>query len=106
MEYNIILGVFVVLFGLSFGSFLNVLIYRIPNEISVISPPSSCPECGNELKWYHNIPIFSWLFLKGRCGFCGEKISVKYPVVELANGVIWLLLYLKLGLVWYLPFKL
>ena len=104
MEYNILVAIFVFLFGISIGSFLNVLIYRVPEGLNIFYPPSACPNCKTKLKWYHNIPILSWLFLKGRCSFCKSKISVKYPIVELINGLIWLLLYLKLGLVWYFIF--
>ncbi len=75
-------------FGIVFGSFLNVLIYRIPKNESVVYPSSHCPKCGNKLKFYHNVPILSWFFLKGRCGFCKEKISVEYPVVEFLSGII------------------
>ncbi len=103
-QYNILVTLFVFLFGISFGSFLNVLIYRIPKELNISYPPSACTSCGNKLKWYHNIPIFSWLFLKGRCSFCNEKISVRYPIVELFNGLIWVAIYYKLGLTWYMPF--
>jgi len=104
VEYNILVAVFIFLFGISVGSFLNVLIYRIPKNMNISYPPSACPKCGNKLKWYHNIPIFAWLFLKGKCGFCKEPISARYPLVELMNGVIWVALFFKLGLVWYLPF--
>ncbi len=104
MEFNILFGFFIFLFGISFGSFMNVLIYRIPEGLSVISPPSKCPKCENRLKWYHNIPIFSWLFLGGKCAYCKSKISIQYPIVEFLNGLIWLALYLKIGFVWYLPF--
>ena len=102
--YNIVTIIFVFLFGISFGSFMNVLIYRIPEGISVINPPSKCPVCENELKWYHNIPIFSWLFLGGKCGFCKTKISAQYPIIEFINGLLWVVIFLKVGLVWYLPF--
>ena len=108
MEYNnlsyLVTIIFVFLFGISFGSFMNVLIYRIPEGISVINPPSKCPVCENELKWYHNIPIFSWLFLGGKCGFCKTKISAQYPIIEFINGLLWVVIFLKVGLVWYLPF--
>ena len=104
MEYNIVVGIFIFLFGISVGSFLNVLIYRIPEGLSILNPPSSCPKCHNRLKWYHNIPIVGWLMLKGKCGFCKEKISARYPIIELLNGLIWLALFFKIGLVWYYPF--
>ena len=102
--YNILIAVFVFLFGISVGSFLNVLIYRIPNEMSINFPPSQCTSCGHKLKWYHNIPLISWLALGGKCAFCKNKISAQYPLVELINGLIWLAIYAKIGLVWYLPF--
>ncbi|MDM5271160.1 prepilin peptidase [Sulfurovum sp. zt1-1] len=96
--------VFVFIFGILIGSFLNVVIYRIPKGESIVFPASKCQSCGTPLKWYHNIPIFSWVALGGKCAFCDEKISAQYPVVELLTGVIFLALYFKLGLVWYLPF--
>jgi len=102
--YNILIATFVFLFGISVGSFLNVLIYRIPNEMSINFPPSQCTSCGHKLKWYHNIPLLSWLALGGKCAFCKDKISAQYPIVELINGLIWLAIYAKIGLVWYLPF--
>ncbi len=67
MDYFNILTVF--LFGISVGSFLNVVIHRIPLGESIVSPPSHCPQCGNRLKWYHNIPIISWIFLGGKCAY-------------------------------------
>jgi len=95
---------FVFIFGIIIGSFLNVVIYRIPKGESIAFPASKCQSCGTPLKWYHNIPLLSWLALGGKCAFCKEKISAQYPVVELMTGVIFLALYLKLGLVWYFPF--
>lgn len=92
-----ILG-FIILLGLVFGSFLNVLIARIPNDENVAFPASHCPKCKTPLKLYHNFPIISWLFLRGKCAFCDEKISVQYPLVELLTGVIFASVYLKLGL--------
>jgi leader peptidase (prepilin peptidase)/N-methyltransferase len=86
------------------GSFLNVVIYRIPKGESIVFPASKCQSCQTPLKWWHNIPLFSWLILGGKCYFCKEKISGQYPTVELLTGIIFTLLYLKLGLVWYLPF--
>ncbi len=92
------------LFGVLVGSFLNVLIYRIPKGESVIFPASHCLSCNTPLKWYHNIPLFSWVFLRGRCTFCGTKISMQYPLIEILGGVLFVVLYLKVGLHWYLPF--
>jgi leader peptidase (prepilin peptidase)/N-methyltransferase len=86
------------------GSFLNVVIYRIPEGESIVFPASKCQSCQTPLKWYHNIPLFSWIVLGGQCGFCKEKISVQYPIVEFLTGILFLALYFKLGLVWYLPF--
>jgi len=99
-----ILGSFVFIFGILIGSFLNVVIYRIPKGESIAYPASKCQACQTPLKWYHNVPIFSWLFLGGKCAFCKDPIAKQYPIVELLTGVIFLLLYLKLGLIWYLPF--
>lgn len=76
------------LFGVVFGSFLNVLIYRIPRDESVVFPSSHCPKCNAKLKPYHNIPLLSWLFLGGRCAYCKEKISLQYPMIELIAGLI------------------
>jgi len=90
--------------GTMIGSFLNVIIYRIPKNESIVFPASKCQSCRRPLKWYHNIPVLSWLVLGGKCGFCKEKIAAQYPVIELLTGVIFVLLYLKLGLVWHLPF--
>jgi len=76
--------------GLVFGSFLNVCIVRWPAEESVVRPASRCPRCGREVRWYENIPVMSWLALRGRCAGCGLPISPLYPLVELAVGLIWL----------------
>ena len=100
--YSLIVLIFV--FGTMIGSFLNVVIYRIPNGESIVFPASKCQSCQTPLKWYHNIPIFSWLFLGGKCGFCKAPIAKQYPLVELLTGLIFTALYFKLGLVWYLPF--
>ena len=75
-------------FGAIFGSFLNVLIYRIPRDESVVFPSSHCPKCNTKLKAYHNIPLLSWLFLGGKCAYCKEKISLQYPTIELIAGII------------------
>lgn len=86
------------LFGLVVGSFLNVCIYRIPRSISIIKPLSFCPTCGNPIKPWHNIPILSFLFLKGKCAYCKTKISLRYPVVEVINGILYLFSYITFGL--------
>ena len=92
------MGFFVLIIGLCVGSFLNVCIYRIPREESIAFPPSHCTACGYELKALDLIPVLSYLFLKGRCRKCGEKISIKYPLVEILNGIVYLLIYLRFGL--------
>jgi leader peptidase (prepilin peptidase)/N-methyltransferase len=97
-------SIMVFLFGLVIGSFLNVVIFRIPKGKSISFPASHCQSCHTPLKWYHNIPLLSWIFLGGKCAFCKEKISKQYPIVELTNAIIYLLLFFKLGLVWYMPF--
>jgi leader peptidase (prepilin peptidase)/N-methyltransferase len=74
-------------FGLLIGSFLNVVIYRVPNGLSVVSPPSACPGCGSGIKAYDNIPVVSWLVLQGKCRNCREHISARYPLVEAGVGV-------------------
>jgi leader peptidase (prepilin peptidase)/N-methyltransferase len=94
----------VYLSGMMIGSFLNVVIYRTPRGESIAFPSSHCTSCNTKLKWYHNIPLFSWLFLGGKCAFCKEPISKQYPIVELLTGLLWLVLYYKIGLVWYFPF--
>jgi len=91
------------IFGITIGSFLNVVIYRIPKNESVAFPSSHCQSCNTPLKWYHNVPIFSWIFLGGKCAFCKESISKQYPIVEFITGLIFVILYLKVGFEWYLP---
>jgi leader peptidase (prepilin peptidase)/N-methyltransferase len=98
------IAIVVFIFGAVIGSFLNVVIYRIPKGETIVFPASKCQSCQTPLKWYHNIPVFSWIALGGKCGFCKEKISVQYPLVEFLTGIIFVALYFKLGLVWYLPF--
>ena len=77
--------------GLVVGSFLNVVIHRLPNEKSVVSPPSSCPACGSRIAPRDNVPVLSWIALGGRCRSCRAPIAVRYPLVELANGALWVL---------------
>ncbi len=89
---------FALFIGLAIGSFLNVLIVRIPKGESVAFPASHCPRCGNALKWWHNIPLLSWILLQGKCAYCKSPISKIYPVVELLAGLIFATLAMKLGL--------
>ena len=74
--------------GLAIGSFLNVVVARVPLRRSIVSPPSACMSCGNELAWYDNIPLVSWLVLRGRCRTCGVRIAARYPAVELATALL------------------
>lgn len=106
MAQSSLIVVFIFLFGISFGSFLNVLIYRIPKGMNIVTPPSSCPSCHSRLRWYHNIPLFSWVLLAGKCQYCKSPISPVYPFVELSSALLWVALYLKIGFLWYLPFTL
>ncbi len=87
---------FAIAFGACVGSLINVLVYRLPLGLGVVTPPSRCPSCETRLTWRENIPIFGWLFLKGRCRFCRSKISPEYPLVELLVGVIFAITYLVL----------
>ena len=87
----------VLIFGLCFGSFLNVLILRLPRDENIAFPASHCFSCGKKLKFYHNIPLFSYIFLRGKCGFCASKISLQYPLIEAISGILAVLMYLKFG---------
>jgi leader peptidase (prepilin peptidase)/N-methyltransferase len=93
-----VLNLFSFLLGLSLGSFANVCIYRLPRKISIVTPDSFCPSCGKRIKWYHNIPLLSFILLRGRCAYCGEKISFLYPLVEGLTGIISFILFKKFGL--------
>jgi len=95
LDFDLYNMVVIFIAGLLIGSFANVLIIRIPKEESVVFPSSHCVKCNTKLKWYHNIPLFSWIFLKGKCAFCSEKISIQYPLVELASAFLFLICYLK-----------
>lgn len=88
--------------GLLIGSFVNVVAWRIPRGISVITPPSACPACDHEIRFRDNIPLIGWLILRGRCRECGAPISIRYPVVELATGALFAAMAAMLGSVWVL----
>ena len=90
-----LLHIFFFLLGSAIGSFLNVCIYRIPREKSIVKPPSACPGCEKPIRFYDNIPILSYILLKGKCRDCGTRISMRYPLVELLTGIFFLLLYRK-----------
>ncbi|MFH0710203.1 MAG: prepilin peptidase [Pseudomonadota bacterium] len=88
----------VFILGAAIGSFMNVLIVRTPRDESVSFPASHCMSCNTPLRAWHNIPIFSWLFLRGKCSFCGAKISVQYPIIEIVSALIFLFTAMKLGM--------
>jgi leader peptidase (prepilin peptidase)/N-methyltransferase len=90
--------VFSFLFGIVIGSFLNVCITRIPEDVSIVAPASRCPKCGTPIKPYDNVPVFSWLWLRGKCRGCGTPISPMYPLVELVTGLLFVACYLQFGL--------
>lgn len=88
---------FFLIFGLCIGSFLNVVIYRLPIGKSIVCGRSACPDCGHQLTFGDNIPIISWLYLQGQCRYCGAKISPRYPLVEALTAVLFLLVYVQYG---------
>ncbi|MCX7885184.1 MAG: prepilin peptidase [Caloramator sp.] len=90
--------IFLIIYGLVIGSFLNVCIYRIPNNEPISYPPSRCTNCGNRIKWYDLIPVLSYVNLKGRCRFCNTKISAVYPLIEIFTAAILVGLYYKYGI--------
>jgi leader peptidase (prepilin peptidase)/N-methyltransferase len=89
--------VFFFLLGITVGSFLNVCILRIPEEISIVTPRSHCPQCGTPIKPYDNVPVLAWLWLRGKCRACGAPISVMYPLIELATGLLFGAAFLEFG---------
>jgi leader peptidase (prepilin peptidase)/N-methyltransferase len=97
LELNYIFAAAAFLFGLCFGSFLNVCIYRLPRGLSVVSPRSACPQCHTPIAAYDNIPVLSWLILRGRCRQCKTRITPRYAIVELITGLLFLGVYLYFG---------
>ena len=94
---TVFLYIFVFLFGIVIGSFLNVCIYRIPLKESIVFPHSHCMTCGYQLRWYDLVPLFSFLFLRGRCRKCHTKLSLQYPLVEGMNGALYVIVFLANG---------
>jgi leader peptidase (prepilin peptidase)/N-methyltransferase len=92
-----VLTFFAFVFGAIVGSFLNVVIHRYPIEESIVFPPSHCPECKARIRWFDNVPILAWLWLRGRCRDCRAPISLRYPLVELANALFYLAIFLHTG---------
>lgn len=90
--------IIVALFGLAWGSFLNVVIYRVPLRLSLLHPPSTCPSCKKRIKFYDNIPALSYLFLRGKCRYCGQRIPFSYFFVELLTPAVFLVLHGKYAL--------
>ncbi len=97
---SVILG-FAAVFGLIFGSFLNVCIYRIPNNKSIVWPPSFCPKCGKHIAFYDNIPVLSYILLWGKCRHCKAPISCQYPIIELLTAVLTCLFVWRYGVTWW-----
>jgi len=96
--YYVVNVVLIFILGLIVGSFSNVCIYRIPRNESIIYPASHCPKCSSPIKPVDNIPLLSFILLKGRCRHCGSRISIRYPIVEFLTGLIYLIIYLIYGL--------
>ncbi|MDB4949356.1 MAG: pilD [Gemmatimonadetes bacterium] len=92
-----VLYVYAGIVGACVGSFLNVCVYRWPADQSVVTPRSRCGSCRTQLGWRDNIPVFGWIFLRGRCRYCGAKVSVQYPLVELATALLWVAAALRFG---------
>lgn len=98
--------IFFFILGSMIGSFLNVVIHRVPNEESIVFPNSACPKCKNPIKPYDNLPIISWLILGGKCRNCKNAISARYPAVELLTGLLFLLVFWQIGFNPFLPVSL
>ena len=93
----ILLYIIVFLYGIVIGSFLNVCIYRIPKDESIVKVRSHCMDCGYQLKWYELVPLFSYIVLRGKCRKCKTKLSVQYPIIEAVNGVLYILVFIMNG---------
>ena len=95
--FNSLVTAIVFVSGSAIGSFINVVVYRLPENLSVMWPPSRCPKCLNQLKPYENIPVFGWLWLRGRCNHCRSTISARYPLVEAATGLLFSIVFWRFG---------
>src|SRR5436190_6443584 len=95
MAQHAIFIFFVFALGACIGSFLNVVVWRLPRNESLVTPPSRCPKCGHKLAWFDNIPVFGWIFLRGKCRYCGEPISPRYPIVEAITGLLFVGYYVS-----------
>jgi prepilin signal peptidase PulO-like enzyme (type II secretory pathway) len=85
---ELLFSTYFLIFGLLIGSFLNVVILRLPRKLDLVHQRSGCPRCGAQLRWYHNVPVLSFLFLLGRCAFCDTRISWRYPLIEILTGLV------------------
>ena len=94
------MGILVFLYGLIFGSFYNVVIYRVPADKSIAKGRSMCGSCNHTLAAKDLVPVLSWVFLKARCRYCGSKISMRYPIIELVTGLLFYLAYASSGSIW------
>jgi leader peptidase (prepilin peptidase) / N-methyltransferase len=101
--HDIIFYAIVFVFGSAIGSFLNVCIYRMPRNMSIIAPASRCPSCNTPIRPYDNIPVLSYILLRGKCRVCKAGISLRYPAVEFLNAVLYALVLWRFGLEWYTP---
>lgn len=97
-EFPVVFTFFWTWVGACIGSFLNVCVWRVPNGMSLIKPPSHCPKCGHMIPFYENIPVFAWIFLRGKCSSCHDKISIRYPIVELLTALVFLGVWLTSGM--------
>lgn len=100
---EIVAYIFIFFVGACVGSFLNVVIHRVPNEQSIVYPNSACPNCKSAIKPYDNLPILSWLILRGKCRNCRNPISPRYPAVEFLTAMLFVLVYWRIGFDWFLP---
>ena len=98
--FDITVYIFLFLIGAALGSFANVVIYRLPEGLSVVTPRSRCPKCLKNIQWYYNIPIFGWFVLKGKCHFCKAPISWRYPLVELVMAILFVITFYFHGFSW------
>jgi len=100
---RVLFGLWVFVLGGAVGSFLNVVVYRLPRGESLVFPPSHCPQCGHRIRWYDNVPIASWMILGGRCRDCRGAIALRYPVVEATSAAMFLVMVLWVGIGGHLP---
>ena len=101
--YTVVLFPFFVAVGACVGSFLNVLVYRLPRRESIVHPPSHCPRCGHPIRWYDNVPVIGWIKLRGKCRDCQLPISVRYPCVEGFCALLFGGVFILLDQMWTLP---